>query len=184
MVAIVPYRPGWAAEFARLERRLDDILGMRSLRIDHIGSTAVPGLASKDVIDIQVTVARLADADPLAAAGFRAQPFLRDHVPPGAVDDEREWSKRFFNLPDDERRGNVHIRVDGRANQRYPLLFRDYLRAHPSAAEAYGRLKVSLAKELADAESYPDVKDPACDLIWIAAEDWAAATGWVLGTTS
>jgi len=171
-------------EFARLERRLDDILGTRALRIDHIGSTAVPGLASKDVIDIQVTVARLADADPLAAAGFRAQPFLRDHVPPGAVDDEREWTKRFFNLPDDERRGNVHIRVDGRANQRYPLLFRDYLRAYPSAAEAYGRLKVSLAKELADAESYPDVKDPACDLIWIAAEDWAAATGWVLGTTS
>jgi GrpB-like predicted nucleotidyltransferase (UPF0157 family) len=167
-------------EFARLERRIRVVLGPRALRIDHIGSTSVPGLAAKDVIDVQVTVARLRDADPLAAAGFRAQPFVRDHVPPRAPDQEAEWTKRFFNLPEGERRGNVHVRVAGRANQRYALLFRDYLREHPAAAEAYGRLKVQLAKELEDPAAYPYVKDPACDLIWVAAEEWAAATGWML----
>jgi GrpB-like predicted nucleotidyltransferase (UPF0157 family) len=104
-------------------------LGPRALRIDHIGSTSVPGLAAKDVIDIQVTVANLADADPLTVAGFRAQPFLEDHRPPGVKGDPREWQKRFFNFPEGERRGNVHVRVEGRENQRYALLFRDYLRA-------------------------------------------------------
>jgi GrpB-like predicted nucleotidyltransferase (UPF0157 family) len=180
MVPIVPYRAAWAEEFARIERQVSRALGSRAVRIDHIGSTSVPGLAAKDVIDVQVTVARLEDADPLAEAGFRAQPFLLDHVPPGSPEDEREWRKRFFNLPDGERRANIHVRQQGRANQRYALLFRDYLRAHPAAAEAYGRLKVQLAKALADPAAYPDVKDPACDLIWIAAEEWAASTGWTL----
>jgi GrpB-like predicted nucleotidyltransferase (UPF0157 family) len=180
MIALVPYREGWAHEFERWRKRIAEILGPRALRIDHIGSTSVPGLAAKHVIDIQVTVARLADVDPLAAAGFRAQPFLEDHIPPSASDDAREWRKRFFSFPDGERRGNVHVRVAGRANQRYALLFRDYLRARPAAGEAYARLKLQLAKELADETAYPDVKDPACDLIWVAAEEWAAATGWKL----
>jgi GrpB-like predicted nucleotidyltransferase (UPF0157 family) len=63
-------------------------LGERALRIDHIGSTSVPGLAAKDVIDVQVTVAALADADPLVAAGFPVYAITRDHVPPGRSDDE------------------------------------------------------------------------------------------------
>ena len=178
MIAVVPYREGWAHEFARWSKRIAECLGPRALRIDHIGSTSVPGLAAKDVIDIQVTVANLADADPLTVAGFRAQPFLEDHCPPGASADAREWQKRFFNFPEGDRRGNVHVRVEGRANQRYALLFRDYLRAHPNAAEAYARLKLQLAKELADEAAYPDVKDPACDLILVAAEEWAAAGRW------
>jgi GrpB-like predicted nucleotidyltransferase (UPF0157 family) len=178
MIAVVSYRDGWVHEFERWRKRIATILGPRALRIDHIGSTSVPGLAAKDVIDIQVTVAQLADADPLADAGFRAQPFLADHRPPGVSGDAGEWKKRFFNFPDGERRGNVHVRVERRANQRYALLFRDYLRAHPHAAEAYARLKLQLAKELADETAYPDVKDPACDLIWVAAEEWAAAVHW------
>ena len=68
-----------------------------------------------------------------------------------------------------------------RANQRYPLLFRDYLRAHPRSAAAYAELKRRLVDNLRDPDSYPDVKDPACDLIIVAAEDWAAAIGWRLG---
>jgi GrpB-like predicted nucleotidyltransferase (UPF0157 family) len=105
---------------------------------------------------------------------------LEDHRPPGISANPREWQKRFFNFPEGERRGNVHVRVEGHANQRYALLFRDYLRTHPQAAEAYARLKLQLAKELADEAAYPDVKDPACDLIWVAAEEWAAATEWKL----
>jgi dephospho-CoA kinase len=69
MIAIVPYREGWADEFVRWRKRIGECLGPRALRIDHVGSTSVPGLAAKDVIDIQVTVSNLAHADPLAAAG-------------------------------------------------------------------------------------------------------------------
>ena len=75
----------------------------------------------------------------------------------------------------------MHVRVEGRANQRYALLFRDYLREHPAAAEAYGELKRRLAAELRNVGVYADVKDPACDLIIVAAEDWARATAWKPG---
>jgi len=73
--------------------------------------------------------------------------------------------------------------VQGRANQRYPLLFRDYLRTHPATAKAYAQLKHRLAQHLADPETYPYVKDPAADLIYFAAEKWAADTGWQQGPT-
>jgi GrpB-like predicted nucleotidyltransferase (UPF0157 family) len=58
------------------------------------------------------------------------------------------------------------------------LLFRDYLRAHADAAAAYAELKRRLARDLEDPTAYPDVKDPACDLIYIAAQAWAGATDW------
>jgi GrpB-like predicted nucleotidyltransferase (UPF0157 family) len=68
--------------------------------------------------------------------------------------------------------------VQGRPNQRYPLLFRDYLQTHPATAAAYAELKRQLAQHLADWQTYPDVKDPAVDLIYFAAEEWAVASGW------
>ena len=73
------------------------------------------------------------------------------------------------------------MRVQRAANQRYPLLFRDYLRAHPRTAAAYAELKRRLAAHLADPQTYPVVKDPAVDLIYFAAEDWAAAVAWQPG---
>jgi len=73
------------------------------------------------------------------------------------------------------------VRVQGRANQRYALLFRDYLRANPATAAAYAELKRRLAQHLADPDTYPDVKDPAVDLIYLAAEAWASSTHWQTG---
>jgi GrpB-like predicted nucleotidyltransferase (UPF0157 family) len=180
-VAIEPYSERWAAEFARLGRRLRSLLADRAVRIDHIGSTAVPGLAAKDRIDVQVTVADLRDANPLGAAGFEEFAPVADHRPPGVEGAGADWEKRLFESSGDERRANIHVRVDGRANQRYALLFRDYLRVHPGAAAAYAELKRRLAAELRDTARYAEVKDPACDLIMAAAEDWAAATGWKPG---
>jgi GrpB-like predicted nucleotidyltransferase (UPF0157 family) len=179
---IVPYSQYWPAAFRSLSQRIRDALGAEALRIDHIGSTAVPGLPAKNVIDIQVAVAELGVADALAGAGFR--PFaavLNDHRPPGHDGPEAQWAKRLFVEPADERRANVHVRVLGNANERYALLFRDYLRAHPATAEAYAELKRRLAAHLADTATYADVKDPAVDLIALAAEDWASATGWEPG---
>jgi GrpB-like predicted nucleotidyltransferase (UPF0157 family) len=177
-VTIEPYSERWPAEFARIARRIRSVLGERALRIDHIGSTAVPGLAAKDRIDVQVTVAELAHANPLGGAGFEEFAPVRDHRPPGAVGPGSDWEKRLYNTGG---RANVHVRVAGSANQRYALLFRDYLREHPASADAYAELKRRLAAELRDVGRYADAKDPACDLIMVAAEEWAAATGWEPG---
>ena len=182
-VRIVAPSREWAPAFAELAGRLAPTVSPWSTRIDHIGSTSVPGLAAKDVIDIQVTVAGESDLDPafaaLGAAGWVPWPYRRDHVAPGAPDDEAQWVKRLVTAPHDERRANVHLRVAGRANQRYALLFRDYLRIRPDTAEAYSRFK-RLAAELVtgDAGDYTDLKDPVCDLIYLPAEEWAERTGW------
>jgi len=72
----------------------------------------------------------------------------------------------------------MHVRVAGMANHRYPLLFRDYLRAHRDAAQAYERLKFGLAEVCENTAEYADVKDPVCDLIIQAAESWAVTIGW------
>lgn len=181
MIAIVDYRPEWPDEFARIAAVLRAGLGPLALRVDHIGSTAVPGLAAKDVIDVQVTVRALdpAVADAIEGLGFVRHPgAVCDHVPPGRSDAEADWAKFLFSGRAGERRAHVHVRLAGRANQRYPLLFRDYLRAHPATAAAYAELKRRLAAGLADPRSYPEVKDPAVDLIYFAAEAWAEATGW------
>lgn len=187
VVEIVEYDPSWPDAFRDVAGRLRMTLGDEASRIDHIGSTSVPGLASKDVIDTQVSVERDADLDGVArvleAAGWTTRPHIinLDHQVPGWPEDEHARRKRFFKEPTGSRDVNLHVRVMGRANQRYPLLFRDYLREHPDSAQAYATLKRDLAVLLKDPYSYPEVKDAACDLIYFAAEDWARAIGWEVG---
>jgi GrpB-like predicted nucleotidyltransferase (UPF0157 family) len=105
----------------------------------------------------------------------------RDHFPPNVAVVESDWEKWYFRPPQGQRKTNTHVRVHGRPNQRYPLLFRDYLREHPASAKAYAELKRRLAQHLADSSTYPDVKDPAVDLIYLAAEEWAETTAWQPG---
>jgi len=182
VITIVPYDPAWPGEFAALRAELADILGPWVLRIDHIGSTSVPGLGAKDVIDVQVTVAELATAirDALVAAGFQHFPeHSHDHVPAGEDPTPERWAKLTFNQGAGRRRANVHVRVAGRPNQRYALLFRDYLRAHPASRATIERIKRELARHHGDdVEAYYDIKDPVYDLVWDAAQDWAARSEW------
>ncbi|MDD5371722.1 MAG: GrpB family protein [Anaerolineaceae bacterium] len=184
MITIIPYQEKWPGEFQRVALALRQALGTLALRIDHIGSTSVPGLSAKDVIDIQITVSALDDQviSVMTALGYtRPEGIWRDHRPPYWVGVETDWDKLFFKPPPGQRSTNTHVRVLGRANQRYALLFRDYLRAHPASAEAYAELKRRLAQNLAVSAMYPEVKDPAVDLIYFAAEDWAKATQWQPG---
>jgi GrpB-like predicted nucleotidyltransferase (UPF0157 family) len=112
----------------------------------------------------------------LAAAGFvQHATATADHVPPGGEPAAEGWRKLLFKNPPALRRAHIHVRVQGAPNQRYALLFRDYLRAQPAAAQAYGELKRRLAAALADPADYPEVKDPAVDLIYLAACHWAQA---------
>ena len=178
-VAIVDYDPTWPDQFEQLAAALARQVSDAALAIDHIGSTSVPSLAAKDIIDLQVTVASLEDADRLAPAfqqaGYTATPYRLDHQPAGDAGDPCLWEKRLWQSPPGARRVNLHVRVAGWPNQRYALLFRNYLRAHPHAAAAYARLKRGLAEQHGDdLAAYTELKDSACDLIVVAAEDWAA----------
>jgi len=187
MITIFPYKQTWNDEFMVLGGALRGHLGQLALRIDHIGSTAVAGLAAKDVIDIQITVKTLDSQLEQALAStryVRADWITHDHMPPGADDRLSDWAKWSFKEPDGQRRTNVHVRCAGKPNQRYALLFRDYLRAHPAASDAYAQVKRELAKRHPkDVEAYYDVKDPVCDIIMEAAEAWAATTQWEAGPT-
>jgi len=166
MIQIVPYRPVWPDEFREFGGRLRSVVGERALAIHHIGSTSVPNLCAKDIIDIQVTVRSLDPAilDDLLTAGYVRPRLAEDHCPPGMTLPDEELAKMIAGVPD--RRIHIHIRVEGRFNQRYPLLCRDYLRTHNSAADAYGRVKEQLARYFPeDVEAYYDVKDPVFDII-------------------
>ena len=186
MIEITSYQPRWPQEFVTIGRHLRHHLGDLALRIYHIGSTSVPNLAAKDLIDVQVSVAELSAEVETAflEAGYTKSPHVRDHVPPNATADPDQWRKMLFKAPSDQRPVNVHVRILGRANQRYALLFRDYLRAHPPVALAYAQVKMALAKHHPEddaMEVYYDVKDPVCDIIMGGADAWAAATGWEPG---
>jgi GrpB-like predicted nucleotidyltransferase (UPF0157 family) len=185
VIAILPYRAEWPAEFRTLAATVREVLGSLAVRIDHIGSTSVPQLAAKDIIDIQVTAATLDRSieERLTRAGYQWLEHIdHDHRPPGSPENEEEWKKWFFKGPANERPANLHVRLAGRANQRYPLLFRDYLRTHEAAAGAYAQVKIALSRyHPNDANAYYDIKDPVCDIIMDGAEAWARLVSWKPG---
>lgn len=173
-IEIVAYHSHWPEEYQEIALQLKNALGAYALAIDHIGSTSIPGLPAKDVIDVQVTVASL--DQPLAPAltqlGYTRKDNLTDHRPPGRDDlAAEELQKHFYSR--NNRRINLHVRVAGRFNQRYALLCRDYLLAHPHAAAAYAEIKQQLSKYFPDnAGAYYDIKDPVFDLIMEGAYEW------------
>lgn len=188
MITIVPYDPRWPQEFLSVARPLREVLGDLALRIDHIGSTSVPGLAAKDIIDVQVTVADFACTlqlvTALAPLDYTLTDITEDHMPPLYEGPATDWQKRYFRPPTSQRPTHLHVRALGRPNQRYPILFRDYLRTHPVACVAYALIKMSLSERHPDDKDfYYDIKDPLCDIIIDAAEDWARVTNWQMGAS-
>jgi GrpB-like predicted nucleotidyltransferase (UPF0157 family) len=180
-VHIIAHESRWVDEFNQVGTHLRQGLGSLALRIDHIGSTSVPGLAAKDIIDVQVTVAALDEGllQAMKRLGYiRSERISYDHKPAQATGEDCEWRKWYFTPPANERPVHIHVRVSGRMNQRYPLLFRDYLHTHPATTAVYEELKKRLADNLPDRRIYTEVKDPATDLIYLAAEEWAAANHW------
>ncbi|EOM78516.1 dephospho-CoA kinase [Rhodococcus rhodnii] len=190
---LVAADPAWPDQARRVIARLALACGDAAVRIDHIGSTAVPGVPAKDVIDVQITVRDLAAADalaiPLAEIGFpRRDDIDRDDPKPayqGGETDPALWAKRFHGSADPGRPVNVHLRVDGWPNQEFALLIRDWLRSDESARDEYVAVKeraAAAAADLADhteaITAYLDVKTPWFDLAYHRAWEWAAETGW------
>ncbi|NJC22282.1 dephospho-CoA kinase [Arthrobacter pigmenti] len=128
--------PDWPRQAGLLVRRLSRV-DPRILGVHHIGSTAVPGLPAADVIDLQVTVSSLQDADELSSA-LAAAGFPRPSGPsPDTVPDRPQEEERHHCNADPGRPVNVHVRVHGSPGWRFALAFRDWLRANSSMAAAY-----------------------------------------------
>jgi GrpB-like predicted nucleotidyltransferase (UPF0157 family) len=169
-IAIAEYDPAWPVRFAEMRDHLAYALGVTALRIDHVGSTAVPGLAAKPIVDIQVSVPDVDDERAYRSAIESATFGLR----------YREPGHRYFRPPPGlPRLWQVHVCTIGSEWERVHLLFRDYLRAHPRRAAAYAALKWRLAGEhLADRIAYTDAKEPLIKSALRQAEEWALRTGW------
>lgn len=182
-IVVVPYQSRWVDEFQELGGRLRQVLGDTAVRIDHIGSTSIPDLPAKDIIDIQVTVADLDDpaiVAKLVVAGYEMRvEYGRDEYIGIPDPDSPELRKRYCREPEGERRTHIHIRQDGRFNQQYSLLFRDYLRAHPLMRDGYALIKMRLAEIFPDSiEGYLYIKDPLMDMLFVAAHEWAQTVNW------
>lgn len=176
--------PAWPDRASALLAEIRAALGPAVVHADHIGSTSIPGMAAKNVLDLQLSVVDLEAAErdfraPLAELGFAFKPYLGDHVPAGSTDSPQQWAKRYWSRrdhPGDD--ANLHVRLVGSANERLALLFRDWFRAHPEAVPGYAVFKRTLARRVTDIEGYTDIKDPVVDLVIGIAADWATEAGW------
>ncbi|OBI23782.1 dephospho-CoA kinase [Mycobacterium sp. E2238] len=190
---VVPPDPSWPDQARRIVNRLQTACGHRAIRVDHIGSTAVPDLPAKDVIDVQISVESLAVSDelvePLLAAGYpRIERITSDVAKPDArstvkrydhSDDAALWGKRIHASADPGRPTNVHIRVDGWPNQQFALLFVDWLSANADVREQYWRVKREAdAGADGDTVRYTTAKEPWFGDAYRRAWEWADATGW------
>jgi len=185
-VVVTSYQPHWVDEFTQIARHIRDLVGHAAIRIDHIGSTAVPELGAKDVIDLQVTVSDLEEVggltNPLRDAGFRQGTAFQYDVFHKKPETDPELRKLYMREPESERRAHIHIRELGRFNQRFALLFRDYLRSSEDVRAEYELLKRRAAQLFPDSiEGYLFLKDPVEHIIYEAASLWAEKVAWSPG---
>lgn len=171
-IKVVVYDERWPQRSEDWRRQLDDALGPAALRIEHVGSTAVPGLAAKPIIDIQISVRDVEREASYVPAIERAGVALR----------AREPRQRYFRPAGDRPRDvQIHVCDAGSTWERDHLLFRDYLRANPAARDAYGRLKVELADRYGDDRlGYTDAKSAFILDTLDAANAWATRVGWTV----
>jgi len=153
-IVLVEYDPNWPARFECEQARIHEALGGAAIRIEHIGSTAVPGLAAKPIVDVLVTVADPDDEEAflpaLTAAGYELR--------------VREPGHRMFRTP--ERDVHVHVWRDSDPEVERYLRFRDLLRRSPADRRTYEQLKRELAQfEWADTNHYADAKTPLIEQI-------------------
>jgi GrpB-like predicted nucleotidyltransferase (UPF0157 family) len=141
-VVIVDYDPSWPATFQQFRHRLTATLGQLAVAIEHVGSTAVPGLAAKPIIDLDVVIADRAD---LPAVIERLRPLGHLHE-----DDLGVAGREAFTPLAGAPTHHLYVCATGTPALDRHLAFRDALRADPGAADAYGDLKRTLAGQLGD----------------------------------
>jgi GrpB-like predicted nucleotidyltransferase (UPF0157 family) len=171
-IEVVPYDEGWAKLFADWHRSLVDALGMTAVRVEHVGSTAVPGLAGKPIVDVQIGVPDVDDEHSYAQA--------IEHL--GVALRSRDPGHRYFRPAGDlPRTVQMHVIDAGSTWEREHLLFRDFLRANEGRRDAYGRLKFELARRYRDDRlAYNEAKTGFVLDSLEDAEAWAVRVGWAI----
>jgi GrpB-like predicted nucleotidyltransferase (UPF0157 family) len=162
-----PYSHDWPRQFEREAQRLRGLLGAELIAVHHIGSTAIPGLAAKPIIDLLPVVCQIERVDPLTpafeAAGYRAW-------------GEYGLSGRRYFTRDDAaglRTHNIHVYGEGNADFHRHLAFRDFLRAHPTLQREYEQVKRrAYTLHPADIERYNDAKDAWIKRVEREAIEW------------
>ncbi len=160
-VVIVPSDPQWQRLFQAESELIRRQIGSYLETLEHIGSTAVPGLGAKPIIDIMPGLRQLSDAqeciEPLAAIGYTYVPEYEDELP----------ERRYFRKgPLEGRTHHMHMVENATAFWQRHLLFRDYLQTHPETVEEYEALKHRLAREHnADREAYTNGKTPFIEAV-------------------
>jgi GrpB-like predicted nucleotidyltransferase (UPF0157 family) len=154
-VTLVDYDESWPSRFEAEAAVVREALGPVALRVDHVGSTSVPGLAAKPIVDLQVSVASLQPMDtyrePLHAIGYQHFEWLNDD----GVDDYPYFAKP----PERPRAFHIHVAESGSFHERRHLAFRDWLRTHPEDAAEYERVKRNLAtREWPTVDDYANAK--------------------------
>jgi GrpB-like predicted nucleotidyltransferase (UPF0157 family) len=169
-IVVTDYDPAWPQRYAQWRSRIATALGAAALGIEHVGSTSVPGLAAKPIVDIQVSVASLTDE-----ARYVAQ---LEGV--GLVLRSRDDLHRYFRPPAREAREvHVHVCAAGRQWERDHLLFRDYLRSEPAACRTYaGAKRANVRRWNDDGWAYTEAKTSVILDILARAGAWAKETGW------
>ncbi|MCX5976682.1 MAG: GrpB family protein [Coprothermobacterota bacterium] len=175
-VIIVAYDPQWPQLFSQLGAALRAALGETARRIDHIGSTAIPSLDAKPILDIQISVAAFEPLEvyrlPLEGLGY----IFREENP--------ERTKRYFREGPGQRRTHLHVRRWGSWPEQFALLFRDYLRMHPDEAKQYAALKYALAEKHGEnRDAYTEAKTPFVWEVIRKADRWSQETGWEPGAS-
>ena len=152
-IRLVHHDPEWADIYERAEADIRDALGEDALSIDHVGSTAIPGIDSKPVIDILVLVERY---DPEAVYRIPLESL-------GYVFKHRDLGWVFFEGHPSGMSTQVHVVEESSEDSRMMIAFRDYLRTHPDEARRYEQLKHTLADRYSDGVVYADAKS---EYVW------------------
>ncbi len=170
LLVVKDYDPAWPQRYARWRQRISAALGPAALRIEHVGSTSVPGLAAKPIVDIQVSVTDLTDEACYVARLEETGVVLRS----------RDDLHRYFRPPADQpREVHVHVCAAGGQWERDHLLFRDYLRSDPDACRRYAEAKRANVRRWSDdGWAYTEAKTGVVLDILEQAAAWAGATGW------
>jgi GrpB-like predicted nucleotidyltransferase (UPF0157 family) len=165
-IKVVPYHPNWSELFEAEADELTAILGQEVVAIHHIGSTAIPGISAKPIIDMLVEVHDIEKID-----DFNEEMIQLGYQPKGEFGIP---GRRFFIKGGDATRTHhVHVFQTGNPEVERYLDFRDYMTAHPEEAQAYGRLKAQLAQKFPeDIDSYMEGKDRFIKEIDRKAQAW------------
>jgi GrpB-like predicted nucleotidyltransferase (UPF0157 family)/SAM-dependent methyltransferase len=169
-IEVVDYDDAWPARYQRWRERIATALGPIARRVEHVGSTSVPGLPAKPIVDIQVSVTDMADESAYVPDLERVGVQLRS----------RDSFHRYFRpFPGRPRHIHVHVCNVGSEWEREHLLFRDYLRLHPDDARRYAAAKSEAARRWADdGWAYTDAKTEVILGILARAEVWSQSRRW------